>query len=443
MKGIIKEIINVFHKSNKTNCVRRNIELPIGIEKIISVIGVRRCGKTYLLLDTINRIIEKGISKKNIIYINFEDERLNLDNSNLDLILQSYHELYPEIENKDIWFFFDEIQNINSWEKFVRRIYDTVSKNIYITGSNAKFLSSDIATSLRGRAITYEVFPYSFDEYLRHKKIDTNIYLPQNKAKIINNYYEYLKNGGFPETVNTEKRLRNEILRNYFYVMLYKDLIERYKITSTVILKQFIEKIAENITNPFSVNKIYNQFKSQGFKLDKNILYEINTYVENIYLAFSISKFDYSIKKRTASLKKVYFIDNGLLNTLITAYSNNYGKLLENVIYLYLKQNYSVSYEQNIFYYKNVKECDFVLLKDNKIKTLIQVSHSVEDDVTLKRELAGLKQVMKEYKLTTGYIITSEQEYTINENNFVIKIIPAYKLLLDDNFFNKQKNTFA
>jgi predicted AAA+ superfamily ATPase len=190
-----------------------------------------------------------------------------------------------------------------------------------------------------------------------------------------------------------------------------------------------IEKIAENITNPFSINKIYNQFKSLGYKLDKNILYEINTYVENIYLAFSVSKFDYSIKKRAASYKKVYFIDNGLLNSLITGYSNNYGKLLENAVYLYLRQIYSHNYEQSVFYYKNTKECDFILYSNKEVKAAIQVSHSIEEKNTFSRELAGLKQAMETYKLKKGYIITSEQEYTISENDFTIEVLAAYKLL--------------
>ncbi len=431
IKNTIKEIITVFHNSKQIECVKRNISLPIGIKKIVTTIGVRRSGKTYLLHDTINTLIEQGIDKQQIIYINFEDERLNLNKDNLDIILQAYRELYPQINEIDIWFFFDEIQNITAWEKFIRRLYDTVSKNIYLTGSNAVFLSSDIATSLRGRSLNYEVFPYTFDEYLRHKEIDTNIFLPQNKALIINNYYKFLKNGGFPETVFLDKRLRTETLRNYFYVMLYKDLIERYKITSTLVLKQFIEKVAENITKPFSINKIYNEFKSLGLKLDKNLLYEISNYIENIYLAFSVSKFDYSANKRMASLNKMYFIDNGLLNTLTIEFSDNYGKLLENAVYLYLKQNKEDNYEKKIFYHKNTKECDFVIFENKKVKTLIQVSHSVENNKTLTRELAGLKQAMQIYKLNKGYIITSEQEYTIKENNYTIEVLSAYKLFLN------------
>jgi len=430
IKLIIKEIITSFHASANVDCIRRNIQLPTNIKKVITVIGVRRSGKTYLLFDTITKLINEGIPKSHILYINFEDERLLLNQEDLDFILQAYRELYPSVEDEDIWFFFDEIQNVTAWEKFIRRIYDTVSKNIYITGSNSNFLSIDIATSLRGRSINYEVYPFSFDEYLRYLNIDDNIHLPKNKALIINKYYDFLINGGFPETIEVELRLRNEILRNYFYVMLYKDLIERYSITSTNILKRYIEKIANNIGKPFSVNKIYNGFKSQSYKLDKNFLYEINGITEKIYLAFSISKFDYSAKKRDASLRKMYFIDNGLLNTLTMGYSEDYGKLLENYVYLYLRQNYSSIYEQNIFYHKGKQECDFIVYDNKKVVAAMQVSHSVSDEQTLNREIKGLTEAMELYKLNKGFIITSEQEYTINNDGSIIEIIPAYKLFL-------------
>ncbi len=434
LKTTIKEVISVFHKAPKVKCTTRNMQLPVDLKKVIAVIGVRRCGKTYLLFDTINRLIKNGVAKSQILYINFEDERLSLKQHDLDLVLQAYRELYPTVQDKDIWFFFDEIQNVEGWEKFVRRIYDTISANIIITGSNSAFLSTDIATTLRGRSINFEVYPFSFDEYLRHIKIDTNIYIPQNKAMIINKYYDFLLYGGFPETIDVNKRLRNEILQNYFYVMLYKDLIERYKITSTQILKHYIEKIAENITKPFSVNKIYNNFRSQGLKADKNILYEINTYVENIYLAFSITKFDYSLSKRNASLKKMYFIDNGLLNTLTMGFSKNYGKLLENAVFLYLRQNYNSMYENKIFYHKPKQECDFIIYENRKVTTALQVSHNVEEKTTLDRELKGLKDAMKEYKLHKGFIISSEQEFTINDEGFVIEVIPAYRLFLNRNY---------
>ena len=434
LKTTIKEIISVFHASQNVKCTTRNLKLPTDLKKVIAVLGVRRSGKTYLLFDTINRLVKEGIPKRHILYINFEDERLLLKQNELDLVLQAYRELYPKVKDGNIWFFFDEIQNIDGWEKFVRRIHDSISKNVFITGSNSVFLSSDIATALRGRSVNFEVYPFSFDEYLRHLKVDKNIYHPNTKATIINKYYDFLSFGGFPETVGIHTRLRNEILRNYFYVMLYKDLIERYKITSTSSLKRYIEKIAGNITKPFSVNKIYNDFRSQGLKVDKSMLYEITTYVENIYLAFGVAKFDYSANKRNASLNKMYFIDNGLLNALTIGFSANYGKLLENAVFLFLRQNIGDIYEKNIFYHKLKQECDFLICENNKVVSVLQVSHQMQEKATYIRERNGLVDAMKTYGLSKGYIITSEQEETDYYEGLIIEILPAYRIFMNPGF---------
>ncbi|OQX77912.1 MAG: ATPase, partial [Bacteroidetes bacterium 4484_249] len=254
MKNIIKHIIIRFQESNLPETTTRNTELPVDSNKIISVIGSRRCGKTYLIYDTIKKIINSGIPKKNILYINFEDERLQLKTSELDLILQAWRELHNGDELSNHYFFFDEIQNINGWEKFIRRIYDNETKNIYITGSNSNFLSTEIATSLRGRSIPFEIFPFSFDEYLRFKSIKTDYYSEKNKAIIINQFNNYLEMGGYPETIDNDPIRQNEILRTYYYVMLYKDLIERYNIPSAKVIKYFIEKLADNMTKHFSIN---------------------------------------------------------------------------------------------------------------------------------------------------------------------------------------------
>ncbi len=432
-KDVLKEIIRYFHASPVAVTTRRDIELPLHLQKVISLIGVRRCGKTFLLYDTINKLISNGVAKETILYINFEDERLQLKTEDLDSILQAWRELYPENEGKEQWFFFDEIQNVDGWEKFIRRIYDTVTQNVFVTGSNSAFLAKEIATSLRGRTLQYEVFPFSFQEYLRHLSISTDYYLPQNKALIINSFNDYLFRGGFPEVTGFQARERSDLLRSYFYVMLYKDLIERYKITSTSVLKYFIEKVADNLTKPFSINKIYNELRSQGFKLDKNLLYEFLEYIENIYLSFKISKYDYSFSKRTNSDKKSYFIDNGLVNTLTISFSADKGKMLENAVFLYLRTNFGDIFNDTIFYHKTNRECDFVVFDRQKSMAAVQVCYDVSQNDTLKREVEGLQSAMDFYNLAKGYIITNDEDREITANNQTIKIVPAYKLFIDNN----------
>jgi len=469
-KEIIKEIIMDFHINDLPAVIQRDIELPINSNKIITLIGVRRSGKTYILFDTIKKLIadvsinplnpiftshltlpsplagegnssgRKGkkeemgelqirykIPKENILYINFEDERLELKKDDMDLILQSYRELYPDIKLSECFFFFDEIQNIDGWDKFIRRVYENITKNIFITGSNSKLLSKEIATSLRGRTIAYEVFPLSFKEYLTFNNVVPDIYHSKTKAKIVNLFEKFLFEGGFPELVNiTDKTIKHKILQEYFNVMLYRDLIERYGFSNIAVVKFFMKRVLSNIASPVSINKIYNELKSQNYKIGKNLLYEIFQAMEDIYFALILKKANPSILKQEFSEKKVYSIDNGLLNVLNFKISKDYGKLLENLIFLELyKKN------RNIYFYKNNKECDFVIIDELKGNQAIQVCYSMTGPETKKREVSGLLEVCNRFKLKEGYIITFSNEESFVENDVSVNIIPAYKFSLN------------
>jgi len=426
-KGVIKEIILFNQRRDLSRLLKRNIEVPVNTGKIVSITGVRRCGKTYLMLLAIKELRLKKVDKKNIVFINFEDERLKLKTEELDLILQSYRELFPKIDLKNVYFFFDEIQNLNGWEKFIRRIYDNVSKNIFITGSNSKMLSSDIATALRGRNINIELFPLSFDEYLSFKKIEPELYFPETRAAVINAFNSYLISGGFPEILNT--KFSQKILQDYYYVMLYKDLIERYNIGNIPALKYFLNRLVVNLGKPSSVHKIYNELKSAGYKVSKDSLYQFADYAEAIYLSFRIPKFDFSLIKREQSERKIYFIDNGLINSLTYQFSDNYGMMLENMLYLHLRQQYGHS----VFFYKDKTECDFVIMDKDRPEQVIQVCYDITDINTFKRELRGLENAALNFKLKKGTIVTYDDEMDnfFTENKIEVEVIPAYKYLLN------------
>jgi len=310
-KEQLKQIIRDFHLNDNFDVKSRRLQPPIDTKKIITLIGVRRCGKTSILYDMTNKLATTT-AKTKILFLNFEDERLELEVDELDLILQSFRELYPTQKLSECYFFFDEIQNINGWEKFVRRVYDTISKNIFITGSNSKLLSSEIATGLRGRTLSYEVYPLSFREYLSFKNIVVDLYSSKSIAHIKNAQEKFLKNGGFPETLFLEEQYRNQTLQEYFNVLLYKDLAERYKITNTVALKFFLKRIIASSTKQISINKIYNELKSSGIKIGKNTLYDFLDYVQNIYLALVLHKYDKSIVNKELGERKIYSIDIGL-----------------------------------------------------------------------------------------------------------------------------------
>jgi predicted AAA+ superfamily ATPase len=293
-------------------------------------------------------------------------------------------------------------------------------------------LSTEIASALRGRTLTFEVFPFNFKEYLYFKNINTDYYLPANRANIVNEFYHYLTQGAFPETIREQAMQQSEILRTYYYVMLYKDLIERYKIGSVSVLKFFIEKLADNLTKGFSINKIYNDLRSRGLSLDKNLLYDLIEYFENIYLSFKIERYDYSLAARQRSDKKAYFIDNGLLGIITHQFSQNFGKLLENLIFVYLRQQLGSVYEHTIFYFKQKHECDFVVFERDKATFCIQVCYDISESETRKREISGLMEAMEFFKLDVGYIITAEHEEEFFAESKKIVMKPAFKLLIDN-----------
>ncbi len=422
-KDIFKELIIEYHQDELPEIIEREIFLPLNTGKIISIVGVRRSGKTFLLFQTIKHLTEK-IPKQKTVYINFEDERLDIKAEDLNLLIEAYKELYPENPLKEIYFFFDEIQNVEGWEKFIRRIYDRYTKNIFITGSNSKLLSREIATALRGRTITYEVFPLSFREFLKFKKLDfeeKDLYNIESRAKWKGLFTEYLKFGGFPEIILFEdKNLKIKILQEYFEVMLYRDLVERFQIKNPLILKYFIKRIVENVSKPISVNNIYNELKSQGYKVGKDTLYEFLDMVEAVYLAFVVRKYSTSVLKSELSQKKVYIVDNGLLNALSFSFKENLGALLENTI---AKEFRAKGYE--IFYYREKKECDFIVLKDEKFLP-VQVSYSLHSENTLKREVDGLLEAIKFLRVKTGIIITFDKKDELIINDIKIDIVPAY-----------------
>ncbi len=425
-KDIIKEIIRDFHVAHLPSVVERDISIPFQSGKIITLVGARRSGKTYVLFNLMDKLVKAGIDFRNILYMNFEDERIDLKLNELDLIIKAYAELYPDTKTKDCYLFFDEIQNIENWEKFIRRVYDSLTKNIFITGSNSKFLSSDIATSLRGRTISFEVFPLSFREYLRFNKVDIDIYSSRSQAKINNYLLRFLKNGGFPEVFAYNDNMRAKVLQEYFNVMIYRDLIERYEIKNAVVLKYFLKRILASATKQLSVNAIYNELKSSGVKIGKNHLYEYLDACQNIYLAFVLTKHTHKLVARELGERKIYAIDNGLLNAISFKFSEDKGKAVEQAVFLELKRRGS-----DVYFYREKYECDFIIKKGHAVSEAIQVSSSLSDKKTTEREVRGIVDACKKFGLKEGTIITLDESKDFESEGIKMKQVPLYKWLLE------------
>lgn len=425
MKEIIKSIIADFHASPIEPVFMRDLELPVDSGKVISLIGPRRSGKSFYFLNLVRKLAESGVKMERILYLNFEDERLNLQAAHLDLVLQAYQELYPEVRLKECYFFFDEIQNIEHWEKFARRCYDTITRNIFLTGSNANLLSREIATAMRGRTLTYEILPLSFLEYLRFKKVNAQKQDTATRSKMRKLFRQYLTEGGYPEVVLMNTNLQTQALQEYFDVMTYRDLVERYQFTNLTVIKYFLKRIASTTGSYLSLNKIYNELRSLNYKLDKNFLYEVNEAAKAVYLSLPVSKFDYSELKRNNSDKKTYFIDNGLLNAITFKFSQDLGKMLENLCYLEFRRQ-----KKNIYYYKDVKECDFVLFEEGKKPLPVQVCFDLTDPDTFSREIGSLVYCCKKLKINSGVVISMTGREPKQVDGIKIKFLDAMEFCL-------------
>ena len=430
MKQQIKEIILENQQFNPGLIVRReNLQIPLNTDMIISLVGARRSGKTFLLYYLIDQLKKEGLAPEKIVFINFEDERLKLQQADLDIILQAYQELYPDIDLKQTCFFFDEIQNVDGWEKFVRRVYDTKSKNLFITGSNSRLLSTEIATELRGRTVSYTIYPYSFSEFIKTQNGPDNYSTQLNRAKLIKLSEQFMFEGGFPELTRFDGPFKIKILQEYFNVMIYRDIVERYAVSNTEVLKFFIKKIFSAVTGTFSVNKTYNDLKSMGYKISNKYLYDYLEFCNTVFLTQSISKFDYSEIKQAKSEKKVYVIDNGLLKAVDFSVSENRGKLLENMVAMeFIKQ------EKKLFYFKDLVECDFIVQdKDSNSLTPIQVTLTLKPKTTRTRELKGLINACQQLNIGHGTIITFDEEETITESSCKVSVVPFYKYFANPN----------
>lgn len=417
MKQVFKQLIADFHKQKLPPTKKREIHIPLNSKKIVTLIGARRTGKTSLLYH----LAEQLADRKQAIYLNFEDERYTIQQEDLQHIITAYYELCPE--QQDIYLFLDEIQEIPGWEKFVRRMYDTITKNIFITGSSAKMLSKEIATSLRGRTITYEVYPLSFSEYLSFKD-KTYEHTTQAQANITNQFNTYLGDGGFPETIHQETQVQEKTLSNYASVMLLRDVIERNNLRNPQAISTFFDKAMVSYAKNISIQNIYNDFKSRGIKLSKESLYKYLEYFEEAYVLFNIKTYHKNITKQ--ELQKIYLIDHSLTNIKKYHHSTDEGRRLENSVYIHLKRQ-----EQEIYVHKETYECDFLIKEQDQITQAIQVTHRLHED-NKQREIRGLLEAMSKHALTEGIILTLDQTETIQQQNKTIRVLPAQRWMMQN-----------
>lgn len=430
LRNIFQSIIALHQEEIPLSLHERSLQLPLNKQRIVTVTGVRRCGKSSLLHLTINRLLASGVDKEQILYIGFDDERLaNMDVSDFDEILQAYRLMYPDRPLSSVYMFFDEIQIVKGWELFVLRVYKNYCKNVYVTGSTAQMLSGEMSSALRGWPDEYTEYPLSFKEFIAFKGVKANRYTEEGAALMANMFKSYLLTGGFPQAVLADVETeRVKLLQAYFNTMLFRDMIEHYNISaSPSVVRYFLKRVFNNITKPSSVNNIYNDLKSQGLKLSKDSLYQWLDYACNIFLLHKVPKYSKSVIKQSTSLSKYYVADFALAKSVLLPQSEEKGKALENAVYMHLARH--LNENEQIYYFNEGAECDFVIANDEGVKELIQVCWEL-DEFNTPRECGGLCAASAATGCKKASIITCNQAQSIHYGDLQINVVAAWDFML-------------
>lgn len=393
--------------------------------EIIIVTGVRRAGKSYLMRLIWQQIKDKKkIDNNQFLYFNFEDEKLiNFQARDFELLLESYLELYEVNKDKDIYFFFDEIQNIQGWDKFLNRLRESKKYKVFVTGSNATLLSKEISSKLTGRNIQLQLYPFSWSEFLKTQFPnfrDDDLYDKEKKAKVFKFFNEYLKLGGFPEVVITKQRF---LLQEYLQSIIYRDIVLRYNIKYKVHLQEIVNFLIANMTHRISLNNVAAMTGIKNINTVKNYL----GYLENSFLFYSMPKYSYSLRQQIYNPDKLYICDLGMYNELSFRFSENKGKILENFVFMELKRKYEgVYYGED----KDYREIDFVVVRNNKIDQLIQCAWDISNNLTKQREVGSLIKAMDKFNIKEGIVITYDFEGQEKIEDKIVNFIPAWKYFL-------------
>jgi predicted AAA+ superfamily ATPase len=399
----IKQYLIDFQK-RKFETFDRELKVKFTKEFITSIIGARRVGKTYFLFNLINKIKDR----KKVLYVDFDlPEFLDFDGKDLKKLVNLHLQLFGKLE----YIFFDEIQNLKNWQRGLKEIYEEKKYFIFITGSSSKLLSKELATQLRGRTITYTLFPLSLREIFSIKNLPfpKDLISTSELNKILFEFNQYLEFGGYPQ-IFKEPDLKEQIVRDYKDLVLFRDIVERYQVKNIYVVKRFFEYLISAFTKEISIDRFYNYLKSQNISLSKKTLYNYLEYFESsLFFHFLRSH------RQRERIKKVY------LNDIVFG-NKEAGKKLENLVFIELRKK-----EEKIYYFKNNFECDFVIPSRKAFQAVWQIT---EDNK--KREIKGLIEAMKHFKIKKGLILTYNQEQEIKEEKYKIQVIPVWKWILSE-----------
>jgi predicted AAA+ superfamily ATPase len=433
LSQIIQEKILLALEAPLPVFTRRDARCPALFGKAMAVIGMRRAGKTTFLHQMRAERIAAGRNPQCQVYFNFEDERLGgLEAGQLSLIPQAHLRLFPEPSHEPVTLYLDEIQTVAGWEKFVRRLLDEGAHEVFLSGSSAKLLSREIATSMRGRSWEVAIHPFSFAEWMRHHGHE----LPHDPARLTSrraamldrHFREYLETGGFPEAQGLPLAARRQLFQNHVDVLLLRDVIERHNVANVTALRWMVRRLLGNPAGPFSVTKFDADLKSQGIPAGRETLYEMLGHLEDTFLLRAIPVATDSEKRRQVNPRKVYPVDHALAPVFDRSAKANTGHALEVAVYNELqRRGAEVGYVKT----NSGHEVDFLSLGMDGARCLIQVCESVDDPGTLMRETRALVEASEELRCKNLLLLTGASRMPFPEVPGPIRILPAWQWMLE------------
>lgn len=418
-KTAVNDYLVEYSKKEFPEMIQRELKIQHDKKFATALIGPRRSGKTYYLFQLMK---EEGASES--LYLNFEDTRLlDLDFKDIREVIRLHTELSGKIPKN---LFLDEIQNISRWEAAVRELYDTHKYHIYLTGSSSKLLSKEIATQMRGRSLTYLFLPFSFGEYLKVRNFSTTKMSRDDISILKHHLRDYLEFGGFPDVVISQQK--EKILKEYFDAILYKDVVERHNVKNLHLVNLIFKQLVNSFSKEFSVNALYQNFKSQGAKVSRDTIYKYINYFEDSVSVFMLKRHSEKLRQKEAWPRKVYLSDTGFSKVIKS--SEDVGRLMENIVFLELIRRKNTKPLLEISYYKDTqgREVDFVLKEAGKITELIQVTYAIDPADIRKTETKNMAMASKKLNCEKQTVIT--WDYEADQEN--IRYTPLWKWLLTE-----------
>lgn len=413
--------------------IPRHLPYRLVAGKAFVCIGVRRCGKSTLLHQIIARLKKAGTSAEDILYVNFFDDRLDeARRGNLGLLTEAYYGLYPEKKaRRGVHCFLDEVQMAPGWEAFADRLQRSEHMSVYATGSSARLLAREVGTAMRGRSLAWELFPFSFAEFLDARGIARDLRGQQARLRVRKGFGEYWERGGFPEVLHVEPRVRVMIHQEYFKTMVFRDVVERYDALHPRAVRDMAYRLLNAAASMYTVNSLTGYLKSLGHKVSKAFVGDVLEWLEDAYALFTVRLFDASLSRQHANPKKIYAIDHALVRSTSSGVLVNSGHLLENLVFIDARRR-----GREVHYYRTAsgREVDFAWRDEDGVLQMVQVAERApEGSDTRERELAALREAMREHPKSSAFLVTrGDEEGLLKTPEGSIAVVPIWRYLVED-----------